>query len=483
MTHQHEDELRPEDHWPEAERLLDTHFKRKRRRSLIIFFALLLLGTWGGYTLFQNGGGTLPKYDISAERNGVSAAENTSEASIENSEGTEESNTLGLKDVTPSTSEKNGSDSRKLDQSVSASGTQIVQGANKASIESTGNTIGPDRTTFYYKKAGQRREEKINTVPNHAVISLQLEEEKSLQHRFKDPGTNPNEPLTPLRSLLVLPATTHYDYPLQRTDKTFASAQQSRSALVVYAGMSQVSKKMESTLSADWLKRRKEEESALLLPYAGLQWSHTRGHLEWRAGLEFSMLGERTNYSPYADGDYTRSYQSWQPIQYTVTDTDSTYIFGILFYNTRNELVNDSVYTTTTDSLNGIHYDAEMVANNGINRWYILEVPVEVVYQVRKGRWSTGLSAGLSAGWVLQTRGTYINSEQEGFAPMKRENNMQLALQARAGIELGYALNERARILLRPAARYQLTGLSTAEKVRQRYRMLGVQAGVLLQLP
>ena len=106
MTHQHEDELRPEDHWPEAERLLDTHFKRKRRRSLIIFFALLLLGTWGGYTLFQNGGGTLPKYDISAERNGVSAAENTSEASIENSEGTEESNTLGLKDVTPSTSEK-----------------------------------------------------------------------------------------------------------------------------------------------------------------------------------------------------------------------------------------------------------------------------------------------------------------------------------------------------------------------------------------
>lgn len=483
MTHQQEDELRPEDYWPEAERLLDTHFKRKRRRSLIIIIALLLLGTWGGYTLFQNGSGTLPMDDVADERSGVSAVENLGEASKENTEVTEESNTIGLKDATPSVPEKSGSYSRAHEHAASARGTQIVQRANKGSIESTGNTIASDRTPYYNKKASQRREEKTSSALNHGAISSQSEEEQSLHPSVEVPETTSIEPLTPLRSLLVLPATTQYDFTLQRTDKAQSSAQQGKSALVVYAGMSEVTKKMESTLSADWLKRRKEEESALLLPYAGLQWSHTEGHLEWRAGLEFSMLGERTRYSPYADGDYIRSYQSWQPIQYTVTDTDSTYIFGILFYNTRNELVNDSVYTTTTDSLNGLHYDAEMAANNGINRWYMLELPVELLYQVRKGRWSTGLSAGLSAGWVLQTRGTYINSQQDGFTPMKRENSMQFALQARAGIEFGYALNERLRILLRPAARYQLTGLSTAEKVRQRYRMLGVQAGVLLQLP
>jgi hypothetical protein len=50
----------------------------------------------------------------------------------------------------------------------------------------------------------------------------------------------------------------------------------------------------------------------------------------------------------------------------------------MLFLNTTTVVYNDSILVTKTNALDGRHYDATILAANGINRWYLVSLPIEI---------------------------------------------------------------------------------------------------------
>jgi hypothetical protein len=220
-----------------------------------------------------------------------------------------------------------------------------------------------------------------------------------------------------------------------------------------------------------------------ILPFGGLQLSKSVRNWDFRGGFEFSVIGEQVKYSPYANGEYYNQQEVWQPNNYIVTDTDSAYIWGMLFLNTTNHVVLDSVKVTVTDTLNGTHYNSSIRNANGINRWYVVELPLEVLYQVRLKRWGLGVAAGIAPGVVVQSSGYYLKEDESGYTSIKKYNKQQFTLNARAGIEISYLLNTRCRLLLRPSSQYSITKMEAGAKEKQRYQRHGISVGLLYMIP
>ena len=155
----------------------------------------------------------------------------------------------------------------------------------------------------------------------------------------------------------------------------------------------------------------------------------------------------------------------------------------MLFLNTTDYLVIDSVKVTVTDTLNGTHYNTSIRKANGINRWYVVELPLEVLYQVRLKRWGIGVAAGIAPGLVVQSSGYYLKEDESGYSSIKKYNKQQFTLNARAGIEISYLLNTRCRLLLRPSSQYSITKMEAGAKEKQRYQRNGISVGLLYMIP
>ena len=253
--------------------------------------------------------------------------------------------------------------------------------------------------------------------------------------------------------------------------------------VLVYGGINGVQKELSGKSNSSYLLRREKEELPTILPFGGLQLSKSVRNWDFRGGFEFSVIGEQVKYSPYANGEYYNQQEVWQPNNYIVTDTDSAYIWGMLFLNTTNHVVLDSVKVTVTDTLNGTHYNSSIRNANGINRWYVVELPLEVLYQVRLKRWGLGVAAGIAPGVVVQSSGYYLKEDESGYTSIKKYNKQQFTLNARAGIEISYLLNTRCRLLLRPSSQYSITKMEAGAKEKQRYQRHGISVGLLYMIP
>ena len=136
-----------------------------------------------------------------------------------------------------------------------------------------------------------------------------------------------------------------------------------------------------------------------------------------------------------------------------------------------------------TDTLTGRHYDPALQATNGRNRWYIVEVPLEIVYNFKRGRWGAGISAGVAPGVVVQSSGRYLRDDESGVTKFQNENTGKLSLNARAGLEFSYLMNKNTRLMLRPSGRYFLTKMDAGNNTKQRYSSVGINAGILYMIP
>jgi hypothetical protein len=193
------------------------------------------------------------------------------------------------------------------------------------------------------------------------------------------------------------------------------------------------------------------------------------------------VLGQKAEYSPYSNGEYYNSYQEWQPYQYMVSDTDSTYISGILFLQPKSVLIDDSLLVDVTDTMNGSHYDATIRDANGVNKHYVVEIPIVVTYQFSRGRFGAGISAGVAPGMVITSKGNYLRSDESSTTGMKNESS-QFTFNAMAGVELSYLLTEKMRIILNPTGKFYLTGIKEKYGATHRYNTFGVNVGVLYNI-
>src|SRR6185295_13607289 len=146
------------------------------------------------------------------------------------------------------------------------------------------------------------------------------------------------------------------------------------------------------------------------IPSVGLGISANMKSLSVSIAAEFSAYGEKTNYYPYSNQTLVTPDDYWQTLTVTSVDTDTAYYRGnyLFLQNPFSHL--DSSYVQSWDTTEEYKYDKGIADANGVNRFYYIELPVEVSYCFTKGRAGVGVSAGISPAMLITEKGHYLRS-------------------------------------------------------------------------
>ena len=487
MSDLKKDQMDPELYWPEAEKLLEKHYTAKRRRRGIVLFGAVIVGL---FTVFL----------ISSNKENFS--EKIAPAKIEKGEKSSIVNRNHAKHETeaiqPSKEEKVNTNSTEIpsetnspifpnERIVASTNKEVPVSPSKVKQNFTNPTIPIVSTEINSSSPANEPSKQESTIP---VVQNANVEDKELNVSTENSLTTPSElNFSDVDFIAALPMLKWKGnekkeiFILPDSRPTLITKKKAKWDLLVYGGVNGVQKELSGKSNSSYLHRREKEELPTVLPFGGLQLSKSIRNWDFRGGFEFSVIGEQVKYSPYTNGEYYNQQEVWQSNNYIVTDTDSAYIWGMLFLNTTDYLVIDSVKVTVTDTLNGTHYNTSIRKANGINRWYVVELPLEVLYQVRLKRWGIGVAAGIAPGLVVQSSGYYLKEDESGYSSIKKYNKQQFTLNARAGIEISYLLNTRCRLLLRPSSQYSITKMEAGAKEKQRYQRNGVSVGLLYMIP
>ena len=481
------DPMDPELYWPEAENLLEKHYTTKRRRRGIVLFGVVIVGLLTVFLISSN------KENFS-EKMAPAKIEKGEEPSIVNrNHATHETETLQPskeeKGITNSTEIPSETDSPIFpkENRVTSTNKEVPVSPTKVKQNFTNTTILIVSTEINSSFPATQPSEPENTIP---VVQNTNVEDKELNVSTENSLTTASElNFATVNFIAALPmlkwkGNEKEEISILTDDRpTLVTKKKAKWDLLVYGGVNGVQKELSGKSNSSYLQRREKEELPTVLPFGGLQLSKSIRNWDFRGGFEFSVIGEQVKYSPYTNGEYYNQQEVWQSNNYIVTDTDSAYVWGILFLNTSNHLVLDSAKVTVTDTLNGTHYNTSIRKANGINRWYVVELPLEVLYQVRLKRWGIGVAAGIAPGLVVQSSGYYLKEDESGYSSIKKYNKHQFTLNARAGIEISYLLNTRCRLLLRPSSQYSITKMEAGAKEKQRYQRNGLSVGLLYMIP
>lgn len=466
----------PEEFWPDAEKLLDGHFKAKRRRAAWMVAALLLLITTSVVVMWPRNAENQAAVESAAVDPVVAAVSDVPE---------------GVEPSAVSTAPS------------AVSETTVTRNENNDELNTT-NTTSPGRTVAEQPVGAEKPNAVLPvsaTTPGihvQPVVSATIQssdpstkqpDEVNVSTSINSVATTTPEVSLPttidfLSSLPALSFTSDFTHPEISGMVDVKKKPKSKSTLGImgYAGVNYVDKVVYSPGNTVYMQRLEEEESATILPYGGIQLSRGAGKFDIRMGIDFSVIGEKVNYSPYKNGTYYNSYLDYDPYTYTVTDTDSAYIFGMLFLNTTTVVYNDSILVTKTDTLDGRHYDATILAANGINRWYLVSLPIEIAYQLKSGRFGVGVNAGIAPGMIVRSEGKYLLKDESGISEISRESKGDFMLHLSGGLEFSYLLGDRCRLMLRPQARYFLTPVEEDNGASKNYRTFGVSAGLMYMI-
>ncbi|MFM9008295.1 MAG: hypothetical protein ACKORE_06930 [Bacteroidota bacterium] len=475
----------PGQYWPEAEAMLDGHFRRKRRRRFLIWFFLLI--------------GLISSWMVIQER-----AANTSEAlqSITTVERAQKRS--------PSDAEAIALETGSTDKTTQAQPDQTSPNSSAPTLTTNKTEQGIDRTTNTAPKPTTRRRPSFSStsIQQHTArteASEPMRNAEPVQERVviqqsetaEDAyyGDSENNPAT-MRdecedaTTRVEPMDTAAVFSLEAVGivQTAASpdstlvltipAKQRSSGLLVRAGMLQTRADFHGEFDPGYIDRRRLEETPCIPPNLSVQWFNTRGNWEVRVGAGISQWGEQSSYSPYTRQQYTKTSSVYQPYNYTLVDTDSAYVYGILFYQTANVIVNDSVLVTSTDTLYGLLPDTTLAGSLPCVKHTLIQIPIELAWTRHIGKFGIGLSAGLTIGWIVRSSGSYLRADQTGLADWNNKGSSGIFMQAGAAIELSYRIRERMSLLLLPVGNTALSSVSEPLGLKKRYSAWGLQAGV-----
>jgi hypothetical protein len=475
MKNHEEEKINPEQYWPDAEKLLDEHFHAKKRKRVLIWFCALLLTAAGGLTILNTGNGNKVVTNTSVE--GTSVIQNDNQQ--KEIKVTEEVNNV----TTTSNTNSVASNVKEINLNKSGNDKSVVTSVNNKHIKrkkqiipsvfiNTPVTVSEDNNLNVNNNTASENEiETTFDVINATTVAANAEIINN-QEVVKVP-MNKLE-LIPLSLFPQVNISDDMNYKDSARMKT-----SSRWDILFYSGVALVGKGLYGLPDNSYTQRRNEEEKSIILPYTGVQLSKTLNNWDIKAGVELAVLGEEVNYTPRSKGNYFLDKEEWQQFQYTVTDTDSAYVFGVLFTTTHNILRTDSVLAVKTDTLFGMHEDLSILKANGVNRKYVAEIPIEATYMISRGKFGFGISAGVAPGIVVYSRGNYLLNDESGTASLSEIGTSQFTVNARAGIEFSYLLGTRWRIVLRPSGRMYLSNYTETSGASVKHRSVGVNAGIM----
>lgn len=469
MSTNHEENLNPEQYWGEAEKLLDQHYRMKRRKRIAVIFLCFLLSSAGLLTVYYN--------DKQQAREEVHSVPVKTEALAEEKISNSVSSMIEENNVVESGTSNDDAIKNNVKKNVPVK-SAIVNKEEKNVVRKEEHSIPVYATVSPVKHKKEKSKEEHEKVVAPSAVQPAVNSSAAPITSVKDDNKTIRENATFI-SMIGLPVKwSENSASVISSPDSLHLKNKSHWNLIMYNGLAVVHKKLSASSDPVYLKRRTEEEQHVLLPYSGIQFSKSIKDWDIRAGIELAVLGEDVNYSPKSKGSYYNTYEQWQHYQHTVSDTDSTYIFGILYLHTHDVLRTDSLLANKTDTLTGLHDDVSILKANGINRRYIVEFPVEVTWQLSRGRFGAGISAGCAPGMIVKSEGNYLLKDESGIADLSKGTSRQLTFDIRAGLEFSYLLNERWRVMLRPSGRVYLNSVTEKDGAGNKYRSYGVNAGI-----
>lgn len=500
-------EFKPSDFWPEAEKMLDAHFNRKRavKRWIFVSTLALLFLSFGAWWMFnienkpqivsEKTVSIEQKKEINQSNNSLIAAQNeantTPEPKKESIENTNESPTIQSNNSkenktsnTPNSITSSETTNRTIENEYSAEKTENVAVRDPNVFQS--ESIESKSTTTNRKEKKSTKNSALNTAPQSNLLTplsnsttALIDVKKGLENSALNRMLIKSNLLSDYQqytsdSLMLVEVEIHQ--PNRKIKR------QSYWGVSAYSGLFITQSRLTYPSNPDYTSKRTNEESYLLTNSTGINFSTSWGKWKFSSGFEYNTYGETTNYTNQVKGNI-------QSINTTpLTSIDTTFVQYFNYYQGNEYVQTQSILsfdtlmvsdTTTTQGWVTGNLPAEY--SGGRNQYTYIEIPLHVSYKwIESKRWNSEMYGGVSLGIFQKARGFVPTRDLSTFERLEdvsefRKTVWNFRFGIRANYKLGQHLSAWAGIEQRNMLQSIFTG---SQGVNQRYRSIGVQVGV-----
>lgn len=516
--------LNPDDFWPEAEKLIDGHFRKKRLIRYSVYAAIIIavISTLTYFTLLRNesaesisrlenasaNSANTTASENAPEKSSTSLSNKTANTAVEGSSTSSEDKTgdsqIASTDNLPNQNLSNSTltDTRSKSESIASA-------ENKRALTSTSTTADQTKERGNKKKkSGKKNTQTITTAESGSASALANDPEQSISSPVftkkkkrkaaaatKDiPVLTPETPFTNLAAsgnkqenemISLLNRTTASLTPIEPNsnlfEKQFPSVVKKQKFQSWYMTVYGIYGTMQGDIrSADFSRyadRRNKEESYSVRPGIGVSATYRVNRLQIGTGIESTGLNIKTTYGNYLYGNVVTSQNSWQTQVINTIVTDTAFIQGLEYVYDRNISYTDSLLITTFDTTNQ-RLDANV--KNGTLRLSYIEVPLTITYQLKGGRLGAGISAGISAAVLTGKEGNVLLPDESGQRDLSQTDLYRdLIWNVRAGFDITYQLSGRSAIYFSPQFRTSLQSIYKNESgIEQQNRSMVLLGGL-----
>lgn len=494
MSDKQFDNLQPEDFWPDAEKMLDSHFSAKRRnRRVAYFLAALLIGIAGYFTLSIN-------HPSNSDHSNSSSTPFQKDQKQKNNSA--QSTPVPANTQTTVHNSENIPLQNKKDYTENISTTSVnVKPATAQKVSSkntlTGNSLQAlAKSVHHHKPIGETAS--IITQVSGAEVKNESETKSQITQDGNDSPAQ-SKSVDEKKSVTA-------EVMLQREDITFSAHHPAAITVVTdyspagsdivtgnevkqnlsewridfFAGANYIFKTLSSPEYDVTVRRREAEEDNITTPSFSVNLTRLIKNWEISAGAGIFVAGEQTNYTPYLMKDVAIDNSYWNTFYHTVAVTDTNYLYGYVYYTHYNVQRLDSTYIIKMDTVEAPSYDQSLQNKHTYNHLTYLSFPVRITWNFGGRRLTTGVTAGVTPMLLENRTGYYLRDDLSGIESVAEMKTLRsMVLTANAGLSFRYYLKPKFNLLLRTEYSHMLSPATTeSKKVAQRYSAIGVFAGV-----
>ena len=273
--------------------------------------------------------------------------------------------------------------------------------------------------------------------------------------------------------------------------------------------------------TADYIKRRKQEEVKSIKPNVGVDIELKRGHWTLTSGINFHQQGEKRNYSdqfkrivPYDslvvninnNSAWLVDSSMFYAVQYNniITSYDTTITYydqtSGLFYtaqlpvNVTQGIISDtnfyysidSTFQSNIDTVNTnyalkkqvVVLDPNQVNLKGRNTFSYVEVPLLIGYEWGIRRWRLSVKTGIGFGVLTHQQSFYLTTDESEIAPVSTDVYTKVVYNGIFRAGLHYNFTPQFGIDIVPFSRLNINNITNKNAdFRQKYTNVGLQIG------
>jgi hypothetical protein len=494
------------DFWPQADEMLNKHFRLKRIFRLLgasIFTVAVAIGLF----VLNNKNENKNHSSLNSNKNNNSVVSNLNSNSKEKSKdlrNLESSSVSNNTDEVVTTGNKNLANAEidyAVEQTASEKPNPKITKTKKSNLKQiTNSKTLASSAVGSAKNINQLKKIESKVYPETGELSKENDSNKSTQIKVNNEAqlgnlseTEISEPrnikelkLSYLNSIesspMPISCTTNESIQKQELKNSFLKNKKMFWAIFAHIGYFNTSKNINTSgdLSSYTLRRREEEKSNFVLNYGtGIKLWYKKFALN--IGVDYSSYSENVNYQNWKNGYSYNQKESWNIFYTPFTTVDTLYYQGIQYQNSNTTLVRDSTKTILTDSIYGRINNEGANQYNGSTLLSYAEFPIIAEYNFVFNKFSIGLNGGISPGIATYRNGYYISKNQESFENINSNTEFRKWIwNARAGLNINYRISNGMEVYLQPQYRTNLNSVfNSSSGIKQKYTSIGTSLGLL----